>query len=93
MLGSYLHLQNPEKNAFNIAMFSTLCRMGTHPSGHAALASKQHLTLAEWLKDHPEALGQEVLQHFGAGLPFLLKVWVFPILLLHQLLLPWRIRS
>lgn len=55
-------------------MLSTLCRMGTHPSGHAALASKQHLTLAEWLEDHPEALGQQVLQHFGTGLPFLLKV-------------------
>ncbi len=47
--------------------------MGTHPSGHAALASKEHLTLAAWLEDHPEALGQQVLDHFGSGLPFLLK--------------------
>lgn len=49
--------------------------MGTHASGPSVLASTGQ-TLASWLADHPEALGDKVIEQFGSKseLPFLFKV-------------------
>eukprot|EP00884_Botryococcus_braunii_P009308 jgi/Botrbrau1/18379/Bobra.0403s0003.1 len=49
--------------------------MGTHTSGPALLvADNKAQTLKAWLDNHPEALGNRVLQRFGSDLPFLFKV-------------------
>lgn len=49
--------------------------MGTHASGPSVLASTGQ-TLSSWLADHPEALGDKVIEQFGSKseLPFLFKV-------------------
>lgn len=49
--------------------------MGTHSSGPAVVdAGHQEQTLKAWLDNHPEALGDRVVQRFGPDLPFLFKV-------------------
>lgn len=47
--------------------------MGTHASGPATIIGSD-VTLSAWLKDHPEALGAQVIERFGNDLPFLFKV-------------------
>jgi len=47
--------------------------MGTHPSGPAIIAGTS-TTLGDWVKDHPEALGNAVIDRFGNDLPYLFKV-------------------
>lgn len=50
------------------------CRMGTHPSGPATLASDPEQTLKAWIQANPAALGDKVLKRFGVDLPYLFKV-------------------
>jgi mannose-6-phosphate isomerase len=47
--------------------------MGTHPSGPAIIAGTK-TTLGDWVKGHPEALGNAVIDRFGNDLPYLFKV-------------------
>eukprot|EP00898_Chlorokybus_atmophyticus_P001803 jgi/Chlat1/2623/Chrsp178S02473 len=51
---------------------------GTHPNGPSLIKVQQEgaeqLSLAQYVRDHPHSLGPAVLQRWGAGLPFLLKV-------------------
>lgn len=47
--------------------------MGTHPSGPAIIAGT-NTTLGDWVKGHPEALGNAVIDRFGNDLPYLFKV-------------------
>ncbi|GLJ09053.1 hypothetical protein SUGI_0100810 [Cryptomeria japonica] len=52
--------------------------MGTHDSGHSLVVSEEEhtgkLPLRNWLQEHPEALGDKVLERWGIDLPFLFKV-------------------
>ena len=58
-----------------LSSFQTLGghRMGTHPSGPAVLAREPSLTLRDWLKQSPAALGPAA-SRFDGDLPFLFKV-------------------
>ena len=56
-------------------------RMGTHPSGPAVLAREPGLTLRDWLKQSPGALGPAA-SRFSGDLPFLFKVPLSCVLLL-----------
>ena len=56
------------------------CRMGTHPSGPAMLATDPTTSLQEWLEQHSQALGATVLERFGLKLPFLFKVLLLSLL-------------
>lgn len=47
--------------------------MGTHPSCPSTLLETKE-NLKEYLKAHPELLGDKVVKHFGDDLPFLFKV-------------------
>jgi hypothetical protein len=47
--------------------------MGTHPSCPSTLLDTKE-NLKEYLKTHPELLGDKVVKHFGDDLPFLFKV-------------------
>lgn len=49
--------------------------MGTHPSCPSTLVETKE-NLKEYLKAHPELLGDKVVKHFGEDLPFLFKVSV-----------------
>jgi len=47
--------------------------MGTHPSGPSFVKGSTQ-SLFDWLQQHPEALGEKVLERFGDDLPYLFKV-------------------
>lgn len=47
--------------------------MGTHSNGPSVLKGSSQ-KLSEWIKAHPESLGEFVIQKFGINLPFLFKV-------------------
>ncbi|KAF0289573.1 Mannose-6-phosphate isomerase [Amphibalanus amphitrite] len=47
--------------------------MGTHGSGPSVLAATGQ-PLADYIREHPEVLGERVAARFGTQLPFLLKV-------------------
>ncbi|KDE07466.1 mannose-6-phosphate isomerase [Microbotryum lychnidis-dioicae p1A1 Lamole] len=47
--------------------------MGTHPSCPSTLLETKE-NLKQYLKQHPELLGEKVVKHFGDDLPFLFKV-------------------
>ena len=47
--------------------------MGTHPSCPSTLLATGQ-SLKEYLAQHPELLGEKVVQKFGKDLPFLFKV-------------------
>ncbi|SCV70347.1 BQ2448_1741 [Microbotryum intermedium] len=47
--------------------------MGTHPSCPSTLLETGE-NLKEYLKQHPELIGDNVIKHFGDDLPFLFKV-------------------
>uniref|UniRef100_A0A0D6R288 mannose-6-phosphate isomerase n=1 Tax=Araucaria cunninghamii TaxID=56994 RepID=A0A0D6R288_ARACU len=50
--------------------------MGTHDSGHSlvVLEGEDRMPLRSWLEEHPEALGDKVVERWGIDLPFLFKV-------------------
>ncbi|KAL5005524.1 hypothetical protein ScPMuIL_018980 [Solemya velum] len=50
--------------------------MGTHPNGPSMVCAQgqPQISLAEWLKRHPDSLGKEVLSYFKGSLPYLFKV-------------------
>ena len=51
--------------------------MGTHKKGPSMISScnkESQITLEEWIKERPCALGEGVLKHFAGRLPFLFKV-------------------
>jgi mannose-6-phosphate isomerase len=51
--------------------------MGTHKKGPSIINNsdkENQMTLEQWIKDHPCALGERVLKRFGGFLPFLFKV-------------------
>eukprot|EP00253_Pinus_taeda_P016862 PITA_16862 len=50
--------------------------MGTHDSGHSLviLQTGEQVPLKRWLEEHPEALGDKVVERWGIDLPFLFKV-------------------
>ena len=51
--------------------------MGTHKKGPSTISNsdkENQITLEEWIKDHPCALGEGVLKRFEGLLPFLFKV-------------------
>jgi mannose-6-phosphate isomerase len=51
--------------------------MGTHKKGPSMTSDggkENQMTLEEWIKDKPCALGEGVLKRFGGLLPFLFKV-------------------
>lgn len=51
--------------------------MGTHKKGPSVVSSvckENHTSLEKWIKDNPDALGEEVFKCFGGSLPFLFKV-------------------
>lgn len=47
--------------------------MGTHPNGPSTIAQTGQ-SLADYINDHPQCLGQQSVSHFGQQLPFLFKV-------------------
>jgi len=48
--------------------------MGTHPSGPSSLASGEKTLLKDWIKAHPDTLGEVVHKRWGAELPYLFKI-------------------
>eukprot|EP01018_Ginkgo_biloba_P009005 Gb_37331 [translate_table: standard] len=49
--------------------------IGTHDSGHSlVMLDNQVMRLKDWLQQHPEALGDRVVNIWGIDLPFLFKV-------------------
>ncbi|KAJ7549795.1 hypothetical protein O6H91_07G069700 [Diphasiastrum complanatum] len=54
--------------------------MGTHESGPSFVfwegmqSGQEGVPLKDWLKEHPDALGQKVVERWGADLPYLFKV-------------------
>lgn len=47
--------------------------MGTHPSG-PSIIDKENKSLADWIQENPDSLGDTVIAKFGPQLPFLFKV-------------------
>ena len=51
--------------------------MGTHKKGPSIISGgdkENQITLEEWIKERPYALGEGVLKRFSGLLPFLFKV-------------------
>lgn len=47
--------------------------MGTHPNGPSEITGSNQ-KLSEFIKHHPEMLGEKVINRFGNQLPYLFKV-------------------
>ncbi len=68
----------PIRLLFLLLFFLLELWMGTHSNGPSSLKDSKEL-LSEWLKGHPQALGEEIVKrwpecHHHYDLPFLFKV-------------------